>query len=273
MLLFRRPRKPSGFERRMGPHRQRVEASVQADEKPDFEPHVWQDYKEHFARVQRGKCAYCEASALATGVGDVDHFRPKGEVSELGDDPATWGRERPWLANVKKPKYHQVSDRGYWWLAYNWENWLLACERCNRAWKGSLFPVAEDPRPKPSPGVVETLLLLDPFGSENPSAHLRFSPIGQVEASTGSRMGFETVRTLGLDREQLRMSREEKAERIHALVRRLASVNEDRLEETLSDILKMGHPERHHAGMVRAVFEQETGLEWSTLEESKAGDL
>ncbi len=130
MLLFRRPPEPPGFDQRMAPHRRRVEASVEAGERPEFEP-AWRSYKAHFARAQYGKCGYCEALALATGVGDVEHFRPKGEVSELGDDPETWGRERRGLANVEGRKTRRVSERGYWWLAYTWENWLLACERCN----------------------------------------------------------------------------------------------------------------------------------------------
>ncbi len=271
MLLFRRPPKPRDFEQRMAPLRQQVETSMQAGERPEFEPPAWQGYKEHFARTQHGKCGYCEAPALATGVGDVEHFRPKGEVSELRDDPQSWGSERPGLANIARRDTRPVSDHGYWWLAYSWGNWLLACERCNRGWKGSLFPVAEDPRPELSRDAAETPLLLDPFGSENPGTHLRFNELGHVEPLAISRMGFETVRTLGLDRHRLRDSREEKAKRIHALVRKLASVEGDRLDTTLDDIREMGRPEYPHAGMVRIVFEQETGLDWATLEGPGSG--
>ncbi len=270
MLLFERPPRPSGFEKRMVPHRQRVDASVETGERPDFQPPAWQSYKAHFARSQHGKCGYCEAPALATGVGDVEHFRPKGEISELDDDPQTWGGERPGLANVKGRKAPPISKLGYWWLAYSWSNWLLACSRCNQAWKGSLFPVEEHPRPELLPGMVDTPLLLSPFGTESPTAHLRFGPLGQVEAVAESRMGFETVRTLGLDREWLRAARAEKAKRIHSLVRRLTTAEGDPLEETLSDILEMGQSKHHYAGMVRIVFEQETGLDWSLLEEPQA---
>ena len=266
MLLFRRPPKPHNFEECMAPHRQRVEASLQSEETPDFEPPVWQSYKEHFARAQHGKCGYCEAPALATGVGDVEHFRPKGAVSELSDDPQSWGREGPGLANVAGRRFFPVSDQGYWWLAYSWENWLLACERCNRPWKGTLFPIAEIPRPTPSPDVEETPLLLDPCGSEEPSVHLRFDLLGQIEAVSGSRIGLETVRTLGLDRHRLRESRAEKAKRVHALVRKLESAEGDQFEATLHDIREMGRPEYPHAGMVRIVFEQLTGDDWSILE-------
>ena len=95
-------------------------------------------------------------------------------------------------------------DRGYWWLAFEWNNLLLACERCNRAWKGTLFPVAEETRPiPPEPDAPETALLLDPYGDENPAKHLRFDTIGQVSAAPESRIGRETIRTLGLDRDSL----------------------------------------------------------------------
>lgn len=271
MLLLRRPEKPAGFEERMAPHRLRVEASIRAGDRPDFEPPAWQTYKGPFASAQHGKCAYCEALVLATGVGDVEHFRPKAEISELGEDPATWGRERPELANVEGRQTRKISDRAYWWLAYSWDNWLLACDRCNRPWKGTLFPVAESPRRlPPAPDVEETPLVVDPFGSENPRAHLRFDSLGQAESVAGSRRGFETIRTLGLDRERLRDSRAEKASRIHALVRRLKTVEGERLTETLGDILEMGRSVYPHAGMVRIVFEQETGLEWSILGEEEA---
>lgn len=52
------------------------------------------------------KCAYCEDE-----VGDdmdVEHFRPKGGVTE---DP---------------------SHPGYWWLAHSWENLLPSCTPCNQ---------------------------------------------------------------------------------------------------------------------------------------------
>ena len=255
----------------MAPHRKRVEESRRAKKRPDFEPPAWQGYKRHFARAQHGKCGYCEANVLATGVGDVEHFRPKGAISELSEDPKSWGHERRDLANIEGRKTHRISDCGYWWLAYSWKNWLLACERCNRACKGSLFPVAEDPRPMPSPDMVETPLLLDPLGSENPGAHLQFDPLGQIKAVRGSRIGAATIQTLNLDRLRLRDSRVEKAKRIHALVHSLESVEGEVLEATLADILEMGQPEYPHAGMVRAVFEQNAEFDWADLEERCSG--
>ncbi|MCG2612678.1 hypothetical protein LZZ85_00240 [Terrimonas sp. NA20] len=71
------------------------------------------------------KCAYCESLVLAIDDGDVEHFRPKGEVT-LDDSTSL------------KP--------GYYWLAATWENLFLSCKHCNQARK----------QPTPS-GAVTTL--------------------------------------------------------------------------------------------------------------------
>jgi len=55
------------------------------------------------------KCAYCESSYGAVYDGDVEHFRPKGKVSEK---------------NPQTP--------GYYWLANDWDNLLLSCQHCNQ---------------------------------------------------------------------------------------------------------------------------------------------
>lgn len=62
------------------------------------------------------KCAYCESSYGAVYDGDVEHFRPKGQVSE------------------KEPQ-----KPGYYWLANDWDNLLLSCQHCNQRRKHQLF--------------------------------------------------------------------------------------------------------------------------------------
>lgn len=54
------------------------------------------------------KCAYCESSYRAVDSRDVEHFRPKGGVSESPLHP------------------------GYWWLAARWSNLLPSCPPCNQ---------------------------------------------------------------------------------------------------------------------------------------------
>ena len=56
---------------------------------------LWAALKEHLQDLYHDKCAYCDGSYQAFGYGDVEHFRPKGAVTE---DP---------------------THSGYWWLAYD----------------------------------------------------------------------------------------------------------------------------------------------------------
>lgn len=54
-------------------------------------------------------CAFCLSELTRSDRGDVEHFRPKSL---------------------------------YFWLAYTFENYLLACGKCNRIWKRERFPIA-----------------------------------------------------------------------------------------------------------------------------------
>jgi len=270
MLLLRRPDKPSDFDRRTSEARRRVEEAVAAGEAPRFEPPLWRGYKGVFSEAQHGKCAFCEAFTSAVSTGHVDHFRPKGAVAELGEDPDGWGEEVPGTSNVEGRRPRKLSDRGYWWLAYEWENFCFVCERCNTGWKRTIFPVADEPRRlPPSPDVEESCLLLDPYGGETPSDHLLFDEQGWVEAAPGSRIGFETVRTLGLDREPLRWSREEKARKTTQLLNTLDR-DPNSWRETLDDLVRLGDRRYVHAGMVRIMAERWLGLSWEELEASSA---
>lgn len=60
------------------------------------------------------KCAYCESYCDA----EVEHYRPKGSVSE------------------------DKNHKGYYWLSYEWSNLLPACHDCNKTGsKGTQFPI------------------------------------------------------------------------------------------------------------------------------------
>lgn len=82
---------------------------------------LWSDsrVKEFLHKSQHGKCCYCERRRNKKIETDVEHFRPK--------------------AGVKGAKKHQ----GYWWLAYSWENLLIACKTCNQEYKHTKFPLKD----------------------------------------------------------------------------------------------------------------------------------
>ena len=81
------------------------------------------DVRMALARLFSDKCAFCESKVEPAAASPITHhFRPKQEAVD--------GRGR-------------VSRPHYWWLAYEWDNLYLSCQRCARA-AGAQFPVAGD---------------------------------------------------------------------------------------------------------------------------------
>jgi hypothetical protein len=256
MLGFVRPPKPPGFEAAMRPFRRAVRAAIAAGIRPDFED-LWGAYKDRFIEAQHGKCAYCEAWSL-NHPGAVEHHAPKTEVHEL-EAP---GAEVDRTSRVRGRTTPVVSDTGYWWLAYAWDNWLFACERCNSAWKRCLFPVREVPRRlPPRQRVAETPLVLHPFGRVDPVNHLEFSAVGQISARRRSVFGEATIATCGLDRESLRRARERRAADTHrhvdCLLKGLDDDNIDRARDAAASLLSLGAADAPHAGMVRGIIKSQ----------------
>jgi hypothetical protein len=240
--------------------RTKVEETILAGKKLAFPEH-WRQikYKQILMQAQHGKCGFCEHKIRPGQTGDVEHFAPKSEISTLVER----GKEVEGLSNVRGRKVRVVSDVGYWWLAYDWSNYLIACMRCNQVWKGSLFPVHEEPRRlPPSPDVSEEPLLLSPFGVHDPVEHLRFDELGQIRS--GSEHGKATIEVCGLDRESLREARQEKAELIWDLILDLATSAGS--QRSLRRILRAGREDADHAGMVRCIIKAQLDLDWFELE-------
>jgi uncharacterized protein (TIGR02646 family) len=78
------------------------------------------EVREALRRAQHGKCAFCEAKITHVMYGDVEHYRPKGGFMRGG--------------SLQRP--------GYYWLAYAWDNLVLACQLCNQRHKRNAFPLA-----------------------------------------------------------------------------------------------------------------------------------
>jgi len=228
--------------------------------------HAWKKYKDSFAYTQFNKCAFCECDVTKSGYGDVEHYYPKGEVWELSGS----GDQR-----TKKV----LSPFGYWWLAYEWNNYLFACAKCNQKFKGSYFPIKEKarrlpPNQRPTKRFPkETPLLLNPYGRIDPGKHLEFDLNGLVIKRGGSSFGNETIRTCGLNRVELARARENKALRAHELVQSLRKRGNQKDLSLLQDCYKLGRESQEHSGMVRAVFKDSGGLQWEELVERCAREL
>jgi hypothetical protein len=74
---------------------------------------LWAELKPELAKVMHGKCWYTESLQVGTDT-DVDHFRPKNSVK-----------------NVKR-KGTQESHPGYWWKAFDPQNYRYSCIVANR---------------------------------------------------------------------------------------------------------------------------------------------
>lgn len=138
--------------------------------------------KETLKRAQYGKCCYCESKFLSTSYGAVEHFRPKGGVQQ---------NER-----------QDLQYPGYYWLAYDWNNLLFSCERCNTSHKRNLFPLLDETKRAVSHHddiTKEQPLLINP-AQEDPQEHLHF----REEAVIGdTEKGLQTIEALGLMRKDL----------------------------------------------------------------------
>ncbi len=114
---------------------------------------IWRDFYDLLPDELKKKCWYCEAEDIRSDM-PVDHFRPKQGVEGEPEHP------------------------GYWWLAFDWENYRCACTFCNsrrtpdetEGGKQNHFPIfnssdrayaPEDDRDKENPA------FLDPFDCDD----------------------------------------------------------------------------------------------------------
>lgn len=91
--------------------------------KHEWDSDVWGKSKAQLLKESANKCAYCEAPLKTVAYGDVEHYRPKSI---------------------------------YWWLAYNYENYLAACTLCNQAFKKDNFPLRPSAAQLKGPALMKT---------------------------------------------------------------------------------------------------------------------
>jgi hypothetical protein len=286
-LKGKRPRKPRNWDTDVKESKERAEqwaqGNLKVEKKEDAFKNLWSDHKVTFSRKHHRKCGYCETSVQAdSDGGTIDHYRPKAEVSELGDDPTTWGAEVDGHNSRDRKKQRQKAKsfpKGYHWLAYDWDNYVFSCGTCNAKWKGTLFPIqgGHNQAPSEASHATEVPLLLNPYGDIDPAEHLEFNDIGQIDRHNGSEIGFETIKTFGLACEGLRQLRAFTAHVAMGHIRKLREeltskdqpLDEVRLRRASQDVLRMGGSKQPYAGMVRAlwVHKSRLPLSWEKLRE------
>ena len=138
--------KPTGWSARS---REASQAVANAAD-PNDHSAVWRDLKNGLADLLHNKCWYCE-TAVERSDNAVDHFRPKGRVSDA-----------------------TRTHTGYRWLAFDENNFRYACTFCNSrrkdvasgtaGGKADRFPLVNEAQRVYTTGAVdaEQPLLLDP---------------------------------------------------------------------------------------------------------------
>lgn len=100
---------------------------------------LWSTVKPVYMRAQSFKCVFCERQFENERYGkiefDVEHFRPKSTVEG-------------WPSATIHPALKYAFETGaaaaigYYWLAYDVENYAASCKACNSSLKSNFFPVA-----------------------------------------------------------------------------------------------------------------------------------
>jgi len=150
-----------------------------------FEQNIYghKTVKDQLKTEQHHKCCYCESKFEDNGFGDVEHFRPKGAYKKNGENKLTYP--------------------GYYWLAYDWNNLMVSCERCNQEFKKNHFPLNNETTRKRFHNdhkllINEDRLLINPI-EENPSIFFKFNDEIPVPIQN-SLKGRKTIQFYGLER-------------------------------------------------------------------------
>jgi hypothetical protein len=204
-------------------HRAKEAADKMYDEyglgkKPEVSETLYKEMKAILFSSSFGKCVYCETKIVHVDQqgkltqldqpGDVEHYRPKGKVTELDD------------SEVFVSNGHQsIPHPGYFWLAYDWKNLFLACKTCNSLnkdketgklyGKGTRFPLKD---PKFRAVIKEAIhheipLFLHPY-FDSMETHIDYVPkTGEMVGKTDE--GKTTIDLLNLNRPGLVEKRKE----------------------------------------------------------------
>ena len=227
---------------------------------------IWSDIKPVYMQLQYNKCIYCERvlGAELTGKAehDVEHFRPKGQVK-------TW----PYASRKPSVSYAfptgTPNQTGYYWLAYDIENYACSCKGCNSDRKRDYFPIlgprAAAPTDIVSLNKAEQPLLLFPSGTigDDPARFITF--LGVVAQVHPAAKGVDRLRaqvTIDFfslnDREELLADRARVIRELASKMRQLqdkdpawrAAAQQD-LEQILSDASPQAACARAYAELVK----------------------
>ena len=186
---------------------------------------------------QHNKCCFCESYFLHISAGDVEHLRPKGGYKQSVSD------------SLQKP--------GYYWLAYKWDNLLIACENCNRIEKKNLFPLLnpENRATKENKDIdAEKPIFINPWkeDSVNLIEFHCYIPIGIDSEGRGK----QTIELLNLDKNKaLSVMRQDRLFVISTIIEKIEICSENMPDPIdINYVVKSLDESSAYAGMIRSNF-------------------
>ena len=151
-------------------------------EKVEIEGYAPPNVKKKLVEIFFNTCAFCESNISEGHHYDTEHFRPKSI---------------------------------YYWLAFEWSNFLLSCRKCNSDCKDEQFPITEKQAKLPTEDFATNIdaflakcsikeledegrQLLHPV-LDTPYEHLDFQKNGRVNPKHNSLKGKHSINVYGLD--------------------------------------------------------------------------
>jgi hypothetical protein len=198
-----------------------------------FGKSYWLKANKPLEAAQSFKCCYCEGPFAQT-FQEVEHLRPQ--------------------KGIKKSVGSEQLKPGYWWLAYDWENLLLACRACNGL-KSTVFPIEDEVNRARVPTddlIAEGMILLNPM-VDFPNEHIFFD---RELAKAKSLRGQITIDTVQLNREGLRKERLKALANVEREIQLFVDATTDAQRQAAFRRLKnLCGPNANYSAMSKALLE------------------
>lgn len=226
---------------------------------------IWSSYniKTKLAKSQFGKCGYCN-STLGENP-EVDHFYPKGQLSMVTKN----GESFHHLPYYRGRSMEQLSINGFWWLAYDWDNFVLTCNTCNGKFKRDIFPIKEEINKKFLEIGDYTPALLSPYFGPLPYKYFSYKERGQVKILNGKgTLAKNSIETYGLKRKQLSRDRMSTCKYSIQILKDFekAKRNNTHYTHILYEIIELGHPYSTFPSIIKSLLLEMYDVYWEELE-------
>jgi len=264
MIKIERPKGsiPHGLAKSAAKELRSNRKALKNKQKLKFDAYSSDAVKQALAKIFGRKCAFCESLLMGNQPGDIEHYRPKGNVVVV--DPVT---------NAK------ATVPGYYWLAAKWTNLLVACADCNRPrrqadldgggrvmGKSNFFPVEDEKFRAAGPKGIgrEVPLLLNPC-VDDPTEHLEFLHDGRVQAvkvaGEPSPKGVATIHYCGLARLELLQMRARHRRIVMAAIRHTVAALEAGHDPgaDLDDLVSFMDPHEAYVALTRSLVRTHLG--------------